>query len=141
MEKWDYVRNFSILWKTVSGEYRHPVPVSPDTVIQYRHLVPDRYWKHPVQHPVPPLIRYPSSSSREISISVIHIGIGYWIPVIGYRYRQIPVPDDSRRTLLLKELQLFSVSILLLLFFHSSTHLPLLHRSRSLALRHLEREK
>ena len=61
MEKWDYVHNFSILWMTVSGEYRHPVPVSPDTVIQYYHPVPDRYWKHPVPHPNFPLIRYPSS--------------------------------------------------------------------------------
>ena len=49
------------LWNMVSGEYRHPVPVSPDTVIQYRHPVPDRYWKHPVPHPNSLLIRYPSS--------------------------------------------------------------------------------
>ena len=79
----------------VSGEYRHPVPVSPNTVIQYRHPLPDRYWKHPVPYPVPPLIRYRHPELDD--------GIGYWIPVIRYRYRQIPVPDDGpdddRRTL------------------------------------------
>ena len=47
---------YSILWKTVSGEYHHPVLVSPNTVIQYRHPVPDRCWKHPVPHPNSPLI-------------------------------------------------------------------------------------
>ena len=80
---------------TVSGEYRHPVPVSPDTVIQCRHPVPDRYRIHPVPYPVPPLIRYRHPELDD--------GFGYWIPVIGYRYWQIPVPDDGpdngRRTL------------------------------------------
>ena len=52
---------YSILWNTVSREYHHPVPVSPDTVIQYRHPVPDWYWKHPIPHPNSPLIRYSSS--------------------------------------------------------------------------------
>ena len=52
---------YSFLWNTVSREYRHLVPVSLDTIIQYRHPVPDQYWKHPVSHPNSPLIQYPSS--------------------------------------------------------------------------------
>ena len=84
-----------LIRNTVSGEYRHPVPVSPDTVIQCRHPVPDRYRIHLVPYPVPPLIRYRHPELDD--------GFGYWIPVIRYRYRQIPVPDDSpdngRRTL------------------------------------------
>ena len=63
---------------------------------RHRHPVPDRYWIHPVPYPVPTFIRYRHPELDD--------GFGYWIPVIGYRYRQIPVlddgPDDDRRTLL-----------------------------------------
>ena len=62
---------------------------------RHRHPVPDRYRIHPVSYPVPTLIRYRHPE--------LDGGFGYWIPVIGYRYRQIPVPDDGpdddRRTL------------------------------------------
>ena len=62
---------------------------------RHRHPVPDRYRIHPVPYPVPPLIRYRHPELDD--------DFGYWIPVIGYRYRQIPVPDDGpdngRRTL------------------------------------------
>ena len=62
---------------------------------RHRHPVPDRYRIHPVPYPVPTLIRYRHPELDD--------GFGYWIPVIGYRYCQIPVPDDGpdddRRTL------------------------------------------
>ena len=56
-----------------------------NTVIRYRYL------------PIP-------SSSTAPEAPELDDGIGYWIPVRGRRYRQIPVPDDGlddgRRTLI-----------------------------------------
>ena len=51
------------------------------------------------------LVLEASSTAPELPFNPIPVipelddGIGYWIPVRGRRYRQIPAPDDGRRTL------------------------------------------
>ena len=78
---------------TASSDGSRSTSLNINTVIRYRNLpIPlsgtvIRYRIHPVPYPVPPLIRYRHQELDD--------GIGYWIPVMGYRYRQIPVPDDG----------------------------------------------
>ena len=74
----------------LDGRWQPVAPVTGTGISRYRyrhrHPVPDRYRIHPVPYPVPPLTRYRHPELDD--------GIGYWVSVRGWRYREIPVPDD-----------------------------------------------